>query len=319
MVDLVADPAVVPHRQSTRCSDGSVTAENAEAAANGTEAPRATQVGFRVRPETPRIYWTFAPLGPRAALPAALPAPGAHGDARSPSAKPPALIGCSAWTVRQTLMPLGFRTSGSRQRQVDLLHEPNHSLDSKTSRKEDLREPVQARQRLVGVSLPGRCPSPILHRDFQPQAGRENRSQAQRGSQQSTFPDRRIRSRHDDSANSPPGSSRAAPSGPHHLYHLKFLLPFFSDFPVLRITQISRRGISEGTACGEPGDQGRDDQPRFERPPAYSLLGSRRAAPRCESAGPNENGAGAAHPPPDPESSPRKHCSSASQRVTSAP
>src|SRR5581483_12207869 len=24
---------------------------------------------------------------------------------------------------------------------------------------------------------------------------------------------------------------------PHHLYHLKFLLPFFSDFPVLRITK----------------------------------------------------------------------------------
>src|SRR5581483_6619268 len=59
---------------------------------------------------------------------------------------------------------------------------------SKTSNKEETSsEPVQTRPRMVGVFLCRWSAAPVFNGSFQPQAGRDNRSQAQRGSQQPAF------------------------------------------------------------------------------------------------------------------------------------
>ncbi len=182
----------------------------------------APKAGVRKMRKPARLRGFSAPSG-RAALPAPLPAPtravfARTGGNRSASpAQTPActtpnsarplsirevaeLIGCFA--LDRKTDPHSPRASAlpvHGQRQIDLLHEIRLSAGSKTNNKEEKQqsEPVQTRRRVVVVFLRRRNPPPVFNRHFQPQAGRNHRSQAQGGSQQPAFPDRRSRSEHD--------------------------------------------------------------------------------------------------------------------------
>ena len=60
---------------------------------------------------------------------------------------------------------------------------------------------------------------------------------------------------------------------PHHLYHLKFLLPFFSEASVLRMTKSSAEEFRSARKTAESIHQGRNYQPGLERAAAHFLLG----------------------------------------------
>jgi len=88
------------------------------------------------------------------------------------------------------------------------------------------------------------------NKDFQPQAGRENRSQLKEEVNNQRFRIVDI----DPAMKFGELAARFIASGsvrPHNIYNLKFLLPFFSDFPVIRITKSLTEELSEAAdgAC----------------------------------------------------------------------
>ena len=149
----------------------------------------------------------------------------------------PVLIGCSPWTVRQTLMPRGlpyFRLAPNGK--VDLLQKPNHPLATR----------APAERRFVSLFKRGKTWWVNLFREgirYQYSTGTTNRNRAEKIADKfkEELNDERFQL-----VNADPTmtfgelAARFIASGsvrPHHLYHLNFLLPFFSEFPVLRITK----------------------------------------------------------------------------------
>ena len=180
------------------------------------------------------------------------------------------------------------------QRQIDLLSGSSHSLDRKptTRRKNDKVSLFKRGNVWWSYFYEGRYPPPVFHRDFQPQAGRNHRSQAQGGSQQPALPDRSGRSEHDVRRTGgafhrqrlgPPASS-VSPQVPAAV---------LLRHPRAAADQVAGRRVP--AACGQV-HQGRHGQPGLERSAAHSLLGRRRATPDGQSAGSPEDGPRAAHP-----------------------
>ena len=208
------------------------------------------------------------------------------------------MIGCSPWTVRQTLIPRGlphfrFKASG----RLIFYTGSSRPLDRKptTRRKNDK----------VSLFKRGDVWWSYFYKDgirHQYSTGTSNRRQAEtiEAKLKEEVNNRRFQIVEAD-PNMTFGelAARFIASGsvrPHHNYHLKFLLPCFSDTPVLRLTKSLGRRVPARAQEPEPVHQGRDHQPGPECAPAHSLLGRGRAAACCKSTRPDENGPRAAHP-----------------------
>jgi integrase len=123
-------------------------------------------------------------------------------------------------------------------RQVALLQNPNHSLAART--------PAERRKSIVSLLKRGNVWWAYLYRDgirYQYSTGTSNRKQAEKieDKLKQELNDRRFQIvQSDPSMTFGQLAARFIAGGsvrPHHLYHLKLLLPFFSESPALRITK----------------------------------------------------------------------------------
>ena len=185
------------------------------------------------------------------------------------------LIGCSPWTVRQTLMPRGPSALPVRRRQIDLLQRPSHSLDRKPAERSHVSLFKRGNVWWSYFYLDG-----IRH---QYSTGTSNRKQAEKIEAKLK---EEVNNQRFQIVEADPDMTLRRPRRPVHRQRHRpaappvppqFLLPFFAEIPVLRITKSLAEEFRTQAAGMEAAasDQGRHRQPRPERPPPHSLLGRR--------------------------------------------